>query len=186
MTEFAEFLRIYHKPIAGTGRPLSTLGLDGIPFLEAFASKVGTGVFVNAILSVASVREEGIDLAPWMKLVPTGSKHFATNGIGELFFVAPNGKLYRIFVHFGESIDIEVEADSFLDALALPVNEDRYLSMSSFYIRPHKLKPTEVLTYEPPAMISGRNSGADLVPCEQRDNLAALAKLHFGESKCGK
>lgn len=181
--EFSEFLRVFRSPIAGTGLLLAQLGLEEIPFLQRFAQKVGNGVFRNAIFSVASVREDGIDLGPWSKLVPSGSKHFATNGIGELFFIAPDQKIYVVMVHDADSTDLDTPADQFFDWLALPVNQDLYLSMTSFYIRPHEVKPNEVLTYEPPSVVSGRASGADLVPRDQKENLATLAKLHFGGSK---
>jgi hypothetical protein len=177
---FSDFLRVMSRPAQGTGLAPSALDLDGLPFLADFAVHVGTGVFLGGMLSVCSVREADADLAPWSALVPPGARLFATNGIGELFFVVPGGELYLVMVHEGDSTDLAVAPEAFFEQLWWPTKQSLWLSMDTFGLEPRTLAPTQVLTYDPP-LATGRNTGVDLVPCEQPKNLAALAALHFNK-----
>ena len=100
-TPVREFGADFVKPAPKTAVPLSKLGLAGVDFLEVLASEVGTGVFREGAFSICSVREVGLDLDGWrtVKGFPTGARHFATNWLGELFFVGPKGRIYKLFPH---------------------------------------------------------------------------------------
>jgi hypothetical protein len=180
MVTLGSFKGTFGAPAPSTGVPLARLGLEKQPFLETFAHEIGTGVFLHGAFSVSSLREEGLPLLPWLKLVPDGARHFATNAIGELFFVAPDGKIHFVLVHSGEATELRTTADEFFAWLAQPRNEGLYAALGQFHAEPRRLKPTEALAYEPPVALGGEEEPDALVTVELKDSLARLAALHFG------
>jgi hypothetical protein len=174
------FKGTYGDPDPSTGVPLGKLHLQDQPFLDAFAKAIGTGVFLAGAFSVCSVREVGLDLAPWMHLVPSGSKHFATNSIGEMFFVAPDHKLHFVMVHDGDTTELQTSREEFFAWLTQPRNQGLYAALGQFHLESRRLKPTEVLTYEPPAAAGGSEDPNTLVAADARATLDRLAAIHFG------
>ncbi|HWU86493.1 MAG TPA: hypothetical protein VN253_04435 [Kofleriaceae bacterium] len=183
MINLGDFKGTFGDPEPSTGVPLVALHLEQQPFLEKFEREIGNGVFLHGAFSVASVREQGLDLEPWMHLLPAGSRHFATNSIGELFFVAPDQKLYFLMIHSGEATELQTSPDEFFAWLTRPRNEGLYAALGQFHAEPRRLRPKQILTYEPPVALGGAEEPDALVAIEASDALARLAGIHFDNEK---
>jgi hypothetical protein len=160
-TPVREFADRFGDPAPKTGVPLSKLGLEGVEFLEELAREVGTGVFRDGAFSVCSVRELGLDLAPWRKKVegfPKNAKHFATNWLGEMFFLGSKGRVWKLYPHFAAVEEIEPFRETpFLEGIGAVSHPQRGEEFSKLRDwrglgregRP-KLRPVQVCTLDDP------------------------------------
>jgi hypothetical protein len=171
------FKRSFATPAPGTGVPLGQLGLDGFAFLVELARELGCGMFQQGMLSVASRRER--DAAPdqWRALVPQGARHFATTGLGDLFFVTPPASIVWIETQYGRVEAVPMAAERFFDWLAGPEQQRKYLAAELWEQRCAELAPDEVLAFVPALALGGAVDWGNLEKVKLREHLSLLAQL---------
>ncbi|HWU86494.1 MAG TPA: T6SS immunity protein Tdi1 domain-containing protein [Kofleriaceae bacterium] len=173
-----EFRKFFGPPQLATGVPLMDLGLERFWFLKDFEREVGGGIFRSGMLSVASRREQVAELDDWRKLMPPGAGHFATNGLGDLFVVTPEGNaILWIETQYAKVSRLDVRAEQFFDWLAQPEQRQKYLAEKLWDLRFADLQPDEVLGFVPALALGGPMDWGNLEKVKLREHLGILAQL---------
>jgi hypothetical protein len=171
------FQNTFGRPEEGTAAHLIDLGLDGVSFLEAFQREVGGGVFLDGMFSVTSRREVGLFLEPWLRLVPEGSRHFATTGFGDLLFHVPEAQIVRLRTQYGDIVAVPVPADGFFDWITEPRPMSEVLNYPLWDARCASLASDEVLSFTPALALGGSASWETLAPVKLREYLGVSASI---------
>ena len=174
---FDAFRQYYGEPFAGTDVPLATLGLEHVRFLVDFVQDVGAGVFRDGMFSVVSQRERVSEIGPWGALVPPRSRHFATSGLADLFFVTPDETIAWIETQYGHAFELAVRPSEFFDWIAGEDPRRRYLAQELWDERCAILEPDEVLAFAPALALGGPVDWGNLERVRVREHLALLAQI---------
>jgi hypothetical protein len=170
------FRNTFGRPQEGTAAQLDALGLAGVSFIEEFQRGVGGGIFLDGMLSVASQREVGLELAPWLRLLPAGARHFATTGFGDLLFYTPE-TIVRVRTQYGDVVPIPAPSHAFFDWITEPRPMAEVLQYPLWDARCASLAPDEVLAFTPALALGGSGSWETLAPAKLREHLGVLASL---------
>jgi hypothetical protein len=171
------FRNTFGKPQEGTAAHFRDLRLDGVGFLEEFQREVGGGVFLDGMFSVGSRREMGLALEPWLRLVPEGSRHFATTGFGNLLIQTPETQIVRVRTQYGDTVAVPAPPDRFFDWITEPRPMSEVLDYPLWDARCASLAPDEVLSFTPALALGGSGSWETLTPVKLREHLDVQASL---------
>ena len=128
---FETFRTAYGKPRIGSGAELEALGLADSSELSTFVTETGAGIFAAGLLSVASLREAGAELAGWEAYVPASARLFASTAFGMLFFSADN-RVWIIETHYGSVTETDQTVADTLTLLTEPQIRESRLRESLF------------------------------------------------------
>lgn len=174
---FEAFHHYFGQPATGTAVPLAALQLENVAFLVDFVETVGGGLFRDGMLSVVSKREQVLVLDPWARLVPQRSRHFATTGLADLFFVTPDEKIAWIETQYGNAHNLDVRPGEFFEWIAEEGHRRRYLAEDLWNERCAVLSPGEVLAFAPALALGGPADWGNLERVQAREHLALLAQI---------
>lgn len=176
---YAAFRQTFGAPKPGTGVDLAELGLNDVRFLKEFAETVGAGIFSDGLLSIASVREKGINLDEWESVIPAGARLFGSTAFGDLLLVTPEGTVVNVLTQTGEVIDFDAEGGRFL-AEALPQVPARENLLREPLFKEWSIgiaDPTQILAFTPALALGGTETTDSLNESSFQIYLSIQAQL---------
>lgn len=155
---FEAFVQEFGRPRAGTGVALATLKLGHSKPLQAFVAEVGGGVFADGLISIASTREDVLELGGWQAWLPAGARLFGCGAFG--FLLTTRGEdVWLVDTQYGQVIESDMSIPQLLTQLTDPGSRDEDLRapLFNFWNRmTGPLDPKSVLCPTPAIPLGGQ------------------------------
>lgn len=179
MRGFDHFSRTYGPPKSGTAAPAAAFA--GVAGAAEACSAVGAGVFAQGLVSLCSVREEGVSLRGWPVPADENPIVFASTAFGTLFAMGGAG-MWVVDAINGTALDTDLSIEELLDQLASAESRAGTLDQEGFErwigLR-GPLGDREILQPRPLPALGGTGGFATLEPADLRVHMDLARQILF-------
>lgn len=125
------FVAHFGAPLPHSAVTRLALGLPDSEALRRLDDERLRGVFAGGLLSIASRRENGGDLGPWSRHLPTGARLLASSAFGFLF-ASSGSDLWVVDPHAGQVVESDIPLMELPEVVCEPDLREDFLRESLF------------------------------------------------------